>query len=822
MNVVRKTLLAAGFVTGTSVSAAIGQTDLQALIDAAEEGATVEIAEDVTISSPLSISKSVTLASPAGATNTIIRSGNPLFFTFGADAPTLTLRDLVCDGNSSGGSVGRVVSLTNGTLVVSSGATIRNVENGGNYGALLMEGTARLVMEEGAVFSAFANKRYAPCVCLMKGTVFDMTGGVITNCYGRYDGGSYDYDGAVYVYGGAFNLSGGRIVGNGSASSTAGVDVEEGSFTMTGGLIAGNSGAIGGVYCHNGTVTMSGGLVTGNSGTYAGGFYMLQGTFNLSGDATITNNVGGTVNDLYLAGDTDYYQTTQKNPPANCNISTNFTGFATVYTTYEPYDSSISSSPYESWVKNFFVSPASACAQFGRISCQDYPEFVFHGSRTSDKWIYWRKPVCRVNGVPFVTVDDVETTLSQERLDVELCRDFTWTKTFAPRAAAETVLLHSPAGTNYTLKASGDATVVSVVGSNTTLRLENIVLSGSSNVSQVASVSHGRLELGPGAVLEKGRKGVQLVHDDAVLTMEEGSVIRDTFNPGETSFGFAVQIGQYVQDLGRHTTPTFVMTGGLVTNCTGGTGAGYPASSGYGGAVYVYDGEFRMSGGKIAGNVCSNSSAGVMLYSGRALFGGSAVVENNVGEAPDLYVYGSRSAYFFGDFRGRVGVSSGGQSAGSSFKVWPEAGATGAWCFFAAANETADRLIGASRASGEAIVWAAAAGSVDGVPVATAADAGFLLPKALDVGEAGRAKLPHVLAGVAAGATGSVALEGCEADELTTAGVLPLTLFACTDGAFTGKISFVLPEACRERLIVRRRGDKYVLDGRRGALVILR
>ena len=69
MNVVWKTLLAAGFVTGTSVSAAIGQTDLQARIDAADEGATVEIAEDVTISSPLSISKSVTLTSPSGVTS---------------------------------------------------------------------------------------------------------------------------------------------------------------------------------------------------------------------------------------------------------------------------------------------------------------------------------------------------------------------------------------------------------------------------------------------------------------------------------------------------------------------------------------------------------------------------------------------------------------------------------------------------------------------------------------------------------------------------------------------------------------------------------
>ena len=803
-------------------ASAMTQADLQGLIDAAEEDATVEVASDVTISSALAISKSVTLTSPAGVTNVITRSGGTRFFSLGAEAPTVTLRNLVCDGNASGGSTGRFIQNTNGTFVVSAGATVRNIENGGNYGAILLQGTARFVLEEGGVLSTFTNKRYAPCVDLEKGSVFDMTGGVITNCYGRYEGGDYGYDGAVYVYGGTFNMSGGKIVGNGSASSTAGVDLYEGSFNMSGGEISGNSGGVGGFYAASGTVKLSGGLITGNTGTYAGGVYVKQGKLYLSGDATITNNVGGTVNDLFLVGDTDYYATTQTNPAANCYISTNYTGFATLYVTYEPKDAVVSTSPFESWLKNVFIDPGASVADLGRISCQNYPAFVCCGSYDPNKWIYWGTPICKVNGVPFTKVNDATPALRTKTVDVELCRDLTWSGSFTAPSVAESVLLHSPAGTNFTLKASEDNPVVSMGGSNTTLRVENVVLSATANTPQVANLIHGRLELGAGAVLEKGRKGVHITHDDATLVMEEGAVIRDAFNPSGSTFGFAVQIGQYLDDTKRHSNPTFIMTGGLITNCVGGTSAAYPASSGYGGAVYVYGGEFRMTGGKIAGNICTNSSAGVMHYDGTVRLSGDAVIENNVGEAPDLYVSGSRTAYFFGDFRGRVGVSSGSQAAGATFRVKPETGATGAWSFFAAANATTDRLIGAGNGEGAAIVWAAPAGSVDGVEVATAADASFLVPKTLDVGEAGRAALPHLFTGVAAGVTGEVVLEGCDFDELKTVGLLPLTLFSCSDGAFTGKVKFVLPEDCRDKLVAKRRGDKYVLDEKQGVLVIVR
>ena len=47
----------------------------------------------------------------------------------------------------------------------------------------------------------------------------------------------------------------------------------------------------------------------------------------------------------------------------------------------------------------------------------------------------------------------------------------------------------------------------------------------------------GRVELGAGAVLERGRMGVALAGDDAGLLMEGGAILRDVYDPSGNSFG---------------------------------------------------------------------------------------------------------------------------------------------------------------------------------------------------------------------------------------------------------------------------------------------
>ena len=131
------------------------------------------------------------------------------------------------------------------------------------------------------------------------------TGGVLT-------GGSGSKGGGVYVGGGTFTMTGGSIAGN-TAESGGGVYVDEGgTFTMEDGSINNNqvtSGGGGGVMVNKGSFTLSGGSITGNAtsdATYGyGGGVCLYGTFNLSGDAIIQNNMkAGATDNLYLGWNT--------------------------------------------------------------------------------------------------------------------------------------------------------------------------------------------------------------------------------------------------------------------------------------------------------------------------------------------------------------------------------------------------------------------------------------------------------------------------------------------------------------------------------------
>ena len=826
----KRVLVASWTILATCMVSAMTRGELQALIDSAAEGARVEVTDDFTLDGTLSVSKSLTLASPEGTTNTILRSGNGICLALAGETTTLRLENLVFDGNSSGGSIGRFTEYSSGCLVLGPGTTVRNFEIGGDYAGILLTGTAHLEMEAGATLRSFQNNRYAPCVDIESDeAVFEMRGGLITDCHGRREAGtSYEYDGAVYVWkGGTFNMWGGEISDNTAATSTDGVDVyDKGTFNMYGGLITRNTGGVGGVFCKGGVVRLSGGVVTGNTGAYAGGLYVQKGELYLSGDASITNNVGGTVNDVFLDTDTDYYAATGKNPEALGYILEDYTGVFTIYSTYEPVDSLVDAYSFESWVKNVFVVPDGTRPGLGRIRCQNHPEFGFDGVRDSKKWIYWAIAPFRVDGVHcnyFST--EVLPALTGPSHVVELLQDvqesssvsFPLDSDFQPT----NLIIRSGAGTNCVLTAEGGKTALSVSKVDLTVRLENVTVRAQDNSPSILRVMAGRVELGAGAVLERGRMGVALAGDDADLLMEDGAILRDVYDPSESSFGFGVRIGFWEGDLNRVTTPRFEMRGGLITNCVGAVSADRPSSSGYGGVVYAYGGDFTMTGGRICGNICTNSAAGVVVWSGNTTvrFGGDAVIEGNFGESVGLYVASGNVSYF-GDFRGHVEVSNLSQEPEGTFKIKAETGATGAWSFLAAAADPAVRLVGVGQGDGQLVKWGAVAGTVDGVEIASVADANILLPSVIATDVEGLAKLPHVLTGVAAGVSGTIAID-CSQDELKAAGVLPLKLVTCSDGAFTGALSFTLP-ATADKLVYYRSGNSWVLDNRRALMIVIR
>ncbi len=159
------------------------------------------------------------------------------------------------------------------------------------------------------------------------GSVFriDSTGGLTLNDSvggGKLTGGnnsqtswststSGHLGGGVCVNGGTFTMNGGSICDNHSSGGGGGVYVRSGTFTMNGGSITQNRGAYGssssgGVCVYGGTFTMNGGSITDNriaspsgygnakgAGVYVGN---TGGTFNVSGNVTITGNKGDCTN----------------------------------------------------------------------------------------------------------------------------------------------------------------------------------------------------------------------------------------------------------------------------------------------------------------------------------------------------------------------------------------------------------------------------------------------------------------------------------------------------------------------------------------------
>ncbi len=141
---------------------------------------------------------------------------------------------------------------------------------------------------------------------------FNMYGGSIKDNQGDalQPTSTKPYTGGVLVNStGVFNLYGGEISGNYSSNKEAtwavaynggAVNVNGGKFYMYGGVIKNNTAGTskslsngGAVYVgSNGTFKMSGGEITGNTATRnGGGVAVYNGTFTMSGDAQISNNI---------------------------------------------------------------------------------------------------------------------------------------------------------------------------------------------------------------------------------------------------------------------------------------------------------------------------------------------------------------------------------------------------------------------------------------------------------------------------------------------------------------------------------------------------
>ena len=146
----------------------------------------------------------------------------------------------------------------------------------------------------------------------LTGTVTDDNGGAVYVNGGTFTmeadskitGSSAIYGGGVYVDStGTFTMGGGTIsknrasstYSNGDGASGGGVCISDGTFTMSGGAVISGNTAIrsgGGVYIFSdGIFTMKdGSKITGGQAAFGGGVYVADGSFTMSGTATLQGN----------------------------------------------------------------------------------------------------------------------------------------------------------------------------------------------------------------------------------------------------------------------------------------------------------------------------------------------------------------------------------------------------------------------------------------------------------------------------------------------------------------------------------------------------
>lgn len=739
---------------------AMTMAELQSAIDAAESGGTVYVTSDISYDSALVVTKSVTITSADGSTFTLTRDASyaaGTLVTLATEGANLTVANLVVDGNKVAGKTrGVAVEVSAGTVTLENGFVLQNFYSTIQGCGVYVHTAGHLVMNDGAVIRDLENDSYGVAVLIDGVAVliesgksadaadFTMNGGLITGCADHHATSSDGYGGAVYLYGyySAFRGKGGTIEGNASDNCVAGVNA-----------------------------------------------YL--GLVEIEGDFTVTNNVGDLANNLAFRCESGVRA---------IQVTGDYTGELTLK----------------------FYGAKSPTLEEG----------------ASPTYIYTSVQSTRRKGCSNMTFED-ESTLALD-LDEKLygtwygtirrvaarrlvSRTGRWANSFSFDAAfkavesGDTLALCSNVTVTASYPITNDVTITSAAGGPYAFEREakNIALLRVSVKSDLPARLTLRDVIVDGVNVESEKWGQTVVVDEsAELVMESGAVIR---NACALSGGAAVSVGvgaklalkdgsriencrttdakPYGSAIRCEKDSSFEMSGGVITGCAADLN-GADVASGYGGVVYLGQNVvFDMTGGAITNNAGANGCGGVVNYLGTVKVSGSAVIADNGGTYPDVFNCGVRHTSYYGDFRGRVGISNVGQAADEVTKVVREEdAATGAWGFYPA-TLTGSTLVGKDDGTGK-VVWAEAIGSVEGVKAATVEDLRLLLPTTLDLheGSASFARLPIVLTGAATELDGTLAID-FDKDSRKHKSAWSIPLLAAGDGEkLTGTWNFVLPE----------------------------
>ena len=223
-------------------------------------------------------------------------------FTLEGDTTEYTLRR----GTTTIKGEGNTITVNPGAgIKVTGEKTVLNLGAEGYAEKLTIDGNAKgafITVSEGATAHMYENVTLQnrqqvdqACVVLEENSVFNMHGGVIQNCKGKYGGVSLKNGSRFIMEGGTIseceaNAGGGLYADNstvtikdGTISGCKAVNGYGGGLyaknystvTIEGGTISGcttsDAGMGGGLYAYNSTITISGGTIENNKATYGGG-----------------------------------------------------------------------------------------------------------------------------------------------------------------------------------------------------------------------------------------------------------------------------------------------------------------------------------------------------------------------------------------------------------------------------------------------------------------------------------------------------------------------------------------------------------------------
>lgn len=225
--------------------------------------------------------KAINNSSDDNANEIILTSG----FTLEGDTTEYTLRR----GTTTIKGEGNTITVNPGAgIKVTGGETVLNLGAEGYDGTLTIDGDAKgafITVSGGATANMYENVTLQnrqqvdqACVVLEENSVFNMHGGVIQNCKGKYGGVSLKN-------GSRFIMEGGTISGC-SANEGGGLyATNQSTVTIKGGTISGcSAGAGGGLYAtYSSKITINKGTISECSASEGGGLYVDGSTLTIEG-----------------------------------------------------------------------------------------------------------------------------------------------------------------------------------------------------------------------------------------------------------------------------------------------------------------------------------------------------------------------------------------------------------------------------------------------------------------------------------------------------------------------------------------------------------